>query len=117
MFDLIIEGQRSALEDMESNVQMLQRLNRGLEQLNLSKEESQFISVLIQDKIFGSALSRISLPNLTEVLELSRHKVNKMVEKHNDKLNLLKQRPAVYELKDEFIEGLLSFNSETEIEK
>lgn len=112
MFDLIIEGQKSALEDMENNVRMLKRLNQGLEQLNLPKEEFQFLAVLIQDKIFGSTLSRISLPNLTEVLEISRHKVNNMVDKHNDKLNLIKQRPAVYELKDEFIEGLLSLDVE-----
>lgn len=113
MFELIIEGQESALEDMHDNLVMLQRLEKGLDHLDLTQEAYQFLIVLIQDKIFGSQLSRIALPKLTEVLNLSRHKVNGLVEEHFDKLTQIKKRPAVYEIKDQFIEQLLSTSIET----
>lgn len=113
MFELIIEGQESALDDMHDNLVMLQRLEKGLDHLDLTQEAYQFLIVLIQDKIFGSQLSRIALTKLTEVLNLSRHKVNGLVEEHFDKLTQIKKRPAVYEIKDQFIEQLLSTSIET----
>lgn len=112
MFELIIEGQESALEAMHDRLVMLRRLEKGLEHLDLTQEAYQFLIVLIQDKIFGSQLSRIALTKLTEVLHLSRHKVNGLVEAHLDKLTQIKKRPAVYEIKDQFIEQLLSTSIE-----
>lgn len=108
MLDLIIEGQGSAIEQFEENIEMIGRLYEGLENLGLKNQEKEVLFVLLQDKVFGSEYTRISLPELVSNLPFGRKKLDSIIEKHEDKLNRIKQRPVVYEIKDEFINDLMS---------
>ncbi|MDS3866843.1 Fic family protein [Staphylococcus hominis] len=108
MLDLIIEGQSSAIEQFEENIEMIEKLYEGLKNLNLNENDSNVLFVLLQDKVFGSEYTRLSLQELVEYLPFERRKLDNIIEKHKDKLTKIKERPKVYEIKDEFVSNLLS---------
>lgn len=108
MLDLIIEGQSSAIEQFEENIEMIEKLYEGLKNLNLNENDSNVLFVLLQDKVFGSEYTRLSLKELVEYLPFERRKLDNIIEKHKDKLTKIKERPKVYEIKDEFVSNLLS---------
>ncbi|OFL46273.1 cell filamentation protein Fic [Nosocomiicoccus sp. HMSC067E10] len=109
MLKLIIEGQESAIKDFEDNKQKLSLLVENLKNENLLDDEFIVIKKLLEDKVFGSHYSRISVKKLVEEVPFSRQKVDKILKKHLDKLDKLKGNPVVYEIKDSFIERLLSY--------
>ncbi|WOS96687.1 Fic family protein [Nosocomiicoccus massiliensis] len=109
MLKLIIEGQESAIKDFEDNEQKLSLLVENLKNENLLDDEFIVIKKLLEDKVFGSHYSRISVKKLVEEVPFSRQKVDKILKKHLDKLDKLKGNPVVYEIKDSFIERLLSY--------
>jgi len=45
---------------------------------------------------------------LRDIVSYSRNKVNEVISKYEDKLVKLKSNPVVYELKDSYVEELLS---------
>ena len=66
MLDLIYEGQNSAIENIEGNIKVLENLTNGLNKYNLPKEEASVLISLLEDKVFGSKYSRISLQELVK---------------------------------------------------
>ncbi|MDW3913389.1 Fic family protein [Staphylococcus saprophyticus] len=114
MLDFILEGQQNAIEHLEDNIDMIDRLNSSLKKLKLNEEETMVLFVLLQDKVFGSEYSRLSLKRMVEGLPFGRKKLDSIIKKHEDKLILVKQRPTIYEIKQEFINELLSYNIDEE---
>lgn len=108
MLDLIIEGQSSAIEQFEENIEMIEKLYEGLKNLNLNENDSNVLFVLLQDKVFGSEYTRLSLQELVGFLPFGRKKLDNIIEKHKDKLTKIKERPKVFEIKDEFVISLMS---------
>ncbi|PNZ28579.1 Fic family protein [Staphylococcus rostri] len=108
MLGFVIEGQKHVLETFEHNQQLLDQLRTALEKTTKDKYEMGVLFVLLQDKLFGSRYSRISLKELTSVTGFSRNKVNAVIQKYEQQLVQLKRNPAVYELNDTFIECLLN---------
>lgn len=108
MLDLIIEGQSSAIEQFEENIEMIEKLYEGLKNLNLNENDSNVLFVLLQDKVFGSEYTRLSLQELVGFLPFGRKKLDNIIEKHKDKLTKIKERPKVFEIKDEFVNSLMS---------
>lgn len=106
MFDLLIKGQQRTLFELNQNLELLNKLYKALQKMGCEKEERQFFFVLLQDKIFGTQYSRLSLIDLADVLKISRPTLNKLIQKHENVLIKLQSRPAVYELDDAFIEHL-----------
>lgn len=107
MLDLIIEGQETAIEQFKENIAMIETLYGRLENLNLKEHEKNVLFILLQDKVFGNEYTRISLRELVEFLPFGRKKLDSIIKKHEDKLHKVKQRPTVYEIKDEFIGDLM----------
>lgn len=107
MLDLIIEGQKTAIEQFKENIAMIETLYGRLENLNLKEHEKNVLFILLQDKVFGNEYTRISLRELVEFLPFGRKKLDSIIKKHEDKLHKVKQRPTVYEIKDEFIGDLM----------
>ena len=107
MLDLIIEGQKTAIEQFKENIAMIETLYGRLENLNLKEHEKNVLFILLQDKVFGNEYTRISLRELVEFLPFGRKKLDSIIKKHEDKLHKVKQRPTVYEVKDEFISDLM----------
>ncbi|QQT10889.1 Fic family protein [Staphylococcus pasteuri] len=107
MLDLIIEGQKTAIEQFKENIAMIETLYGRLENLNLKEHEKNVLFILLQDKVFGNEYTRISLRELVEFLPFGRKKLDSIIKKHEDKLHNVKQRPTVYEVKDEFISDLM----------
>lgn len=108
MLKLIIEGQESAIEEFEENAKKLELLSNRLKIKNLTSDEVSVFTILLEDKIFGSHHTRITVAELVKQLPFGRQKTNKILENHLDKLIQIKKNPVIYELKDSFIEELLS---------
>lgn len=108
MLDIIIEGQESAIQQFEENTEMLDILQEGLINLNLKNEERDVLFILLQDKVFGSEYTRISLKELEKNLSFGRKKLDSIIKKHENKLVKTKQRPIIYEIRDEFVSDLMA---------
>jgi len=87
---------------------MITRLRQALELYDFNKYEYNVLFVLLQDKVFGSRYSRITLKELKNVVGFSRNKINEVVASHRDKLIKLNSNPVVYEIKNKYIDVLLS---------
>lgn len=111
MLDLLLKGQANIIENFEKNKNILDKLGIALTDITKDKYEFDILFVLLQDKIFGSKYSRISLKKMKEITEFSRNKINNVIGKYETKLNKLKSNPVIYEIKDNFIEELLSQNN------
>lgn len=72
MLDLIIEGQKTAIEQFKENIAMIETLYGRLENLNLKEHEKNVLFILLQDKVFGNEYTRISLRELVEFLPFGR---------------------------------------------
>ena len=108
MIQMLIEGQESIIETFENNNEVMARLEDALKSKKLNKYEFNVLFILIQDKVFGSKYSRISLKSLKEFIGFSRNKINEAIKNHEDKLTKIQSNPVIYEIKDSFIEDLLS---------
>ncbi|WP_436861067.1 Fic family protein [Staphylococcus caeli] len=108
MLDIVLEGQESVVTALEKNIEMITRLRQALELYDFNKYEYNVLFVLLQDKVFGSSYSRITLKELKNVVGFSRNKINEVVASHRDKLIKLNSNPVVYEIKNEYIDVLLS---------
>ncbi len=105
---LLIEGQNNIIETFENNIKIITRLAKSLDQQTLNKYDLYVLFVLLQDKVFGSKYSRISIKEVKDIVGYSRNKVNEVISKYEDKLVKLKSNPVVYEVKDSYVEELLS---------
>ncbi|EHJ08665.1 Fic family protein [Staphylococcus simiae] len=108
MLQILIEGQESIIETFENNNEIINKLELALKNKNLNKYEFSVLFILLQDKIFGSKYSRISVKKLKEYLGYSRNKINEVIAIHKDKLIKIKSNPVIYEIKDDFIKELLT---------
>ncbi|BGE83351.1 Fic family protein [Staphylococcus petrasii] len=108
MMQLLIEGQNNIIETFENNIKIITRLAKSLDQQTLNKYDLDVLFVLLQDKVFGSKYSRISIKEVKDIVGYSRNKVNEVISKYEDKLVKLKSNPVVYEVKDSYVEELLS---------
>lgn len=108
MLELLIEGQENIIETFENNNEVMTRLENALRSRNLNKYEFAVLFVLLQDKVFGSKYSRISLKSLKAIVGFSRNKINEAIDSHKDKLTKLRSNPVIYEVKVTFIEELLT---------
>lgn len=112
MLDLLLKGQNNILENFEKNNSILDKLGIALTNVAKNRYDFDILFVLLQDKVFGSKYSRISLKKMQEVTNFSRNKINEVIKEYETKLTKLKSNPVVYEIDDKFIEELLSQNKE-----
>lgn len=108
MLQMLIEGQENIIETFENNNEVIIRLEMALKSRGLNKYEFAVLFILLQDKVFGSKYSRISLKSLKDFVGFSRYKINEAINIHKDKLIKIQKNPAIYEVKESFIEELLT---------
>ena len=83
MLDLLLQGQSNIIETFINNKNILDKLGISLSKLYRDKYEFDTLFILLQDKIFGSKYSRISLKKIKEITGFSRNKINEVVTKMN----------------------------------
>ncbi|RIO62260.1 Fic family protein, partial [Staphylococcus haemolyticus] len=83
------------------------------DQQGLNKYYSDVLFILLQDNIFGCKYSRITLKGFKDIAGYSRNKVNEVIKKYESKLIKLKSNPVVYEVKDSYVQELLSMQNNT----
>lgn len=108
MLSLLIEGQENIIDTFEENVNTIKKLKYTLNVKNMDKYESKILYILLQDKVFGSKYSRLSLKEVEEITGYSRGKINDVIREHKEKLIKLKSKPVVYEVTDKFMYELMS---------
>lgn len=108
MLSILIEGQENIIDTFEDNVKMISKIKNTLNAKNFDKYESKILYVLLQDKVFGSKYSRLSLKELQDISGFSRGKINDVIMEHEEKLIKLKSKPVIYEVSDKFMYELLS---------
>ncbi|MDK9843591.1 cell filamentation protein Fic [Staphylococcus equorum] len=108
MLDLLLKGQSNIIETFEKNNSILDKLGIALTNVAKNRYDFDILFVLLQDKVFGSKYSRISLKKMQEVTSFSRNKINEVIKEYETKLIKIKSNPVVYEIDDKFIEELLS---------
>lgn len=113
MMQLLIEGQNNIIETFENNTDIITRLTQSLNEQALNKYDLNVLFILLQDKIFGSKYSRISIKEVKNIVGYSRNKVNKVINKYENKLIKLKSNPVVYEVKDSYVQELLTMHHTT----
>lgn len=106
MLDLLLEGQDRVLKQLSDNAEMWNALENGLSKLNLSNDEFNVLSILIQDRVFGSKYTKVSLNQICEFLGITRYRLKKVIENHKDKVTQIKKRPSTYVIEDSFIEEI-----------
>lgn len=110
MMQLLIEGQNNIIETFENNTDIITRLTKSLNEQALNKYDLNVLFILLQDKIFGSKYSRISIKEVKNIVGYSRNKVNEVIKKYESKLIKLKSNPVVYEVKDSYVQELLTMH-------
>ncbi|MEL3746842.1 Fic family protein, partial [Staphylococcus borealis] len=113
MMQLLIEGQNNILETFENNTDIITRLTQSLNEQALNKYNLNVLFILLQDKIFGSKYSRMSIKEVKNIVGYSRNKVNEVINKYENKLIKLKSNPVVYEVKDSYVQELLTMHHTT----
>ncbi|MBF2758237.1 MULTISPECIES: Fic family protein [unclassified Staphylococcus] len=113
MMQLIIEGQNNIIETFENNTDIITRLTQSLNEQALNKYDLNVLFILLQDKIFGSKYSRMSIKEVKNIVGYSRNKVNEVINKYENKLIKLKSNPVVYEVKDSYVQELLTMRHTT----
>ncbi|RIO89565.1 Fic family protein, partial [Staphylococcus haemolyticus] len=113
MMQLLIEGQNNIIETFENNTDIITRLTQSLNEQALNKYDLNVLFILLQDKIFGSKYSRISIKEVKNIVGYSRNKVNEVINKYENKLIKLKSNPVVYEVKDSYVQELLTMHHTT----
>lgn len=108
MLSILIEGQENIIDTFEDNVKMISKIKNTLNAKNFDKYESKILYILLQDKVFGSKYSRLSLKELQDISGFSRGKINDVIMEHEEKLIKLKSKPVIYEVSDKFMYELLS---------
>ena len=81
MLDLLLQGQSNIIETFINNKNILDKLGISLSKLYRDKYEFDTLFILLQDKIFGSKYSRISLKKNKRNHWFSRNKINEVVTK------------------------------------
>ncbi|MCH4337378.1 hypothetical protein [Staphylococcus haemolyticus] len=83
----------------------------ALDQQESNKYDSDVLFILLQDKILGRKYSRITIKGVKDIAGYSRNKVNEVIKKYESKLIKLKSNPVVYEVKDSYVQELLSMQN------
>ncbi|MCE4958003.1 hypothetical protein [Macrococcoides caseolyticum] len=112
IFDILIEGQENIIEQMIENLALIKCFEVGVSRLQLTNQENMILYYLIQDKVFGSKYSKLTLIELTQISGLSRNKVDQIINKHSDNLTEVKSKPKIYEINDVFLNKLREMSNE-----
>ncbi|CAM3975055.1 Fic family protein [Staphylococcus schweitzeri] len=106
MLDLLIMGQDRILDDLIPKMDATEKLTRYLE-IHYKRIDYKFLYLLSMDKLFGNKRNRLSLIDIENVLGVGRVKINNTIKKYNQYLVKVKNRPAIYEISDEFLNMIL----------
>ncbi|MCY1025836.1 Fic family protein, partial [Mammaliicoccus sciuri] len=110
MLSILIEGQENIIDNFEENINIINKIQLALHNKHYDKYEYKILYILLQDKVFGSKYSRITLKELQKASGYSRGKINNVISSHEEKLIKIKSKPVIYEISDQFMYSLLSEN-------
>ena len=110
MLSILIEGQENIIDNFEENINIINKIQLALQNKHYDKYEYKILYILLQDKVFGSKYSRITLKELQTASGYSRGKINNVISSHEEKLIKIKSKPVIYEISDQFMYSLLSEN-------
>lgn len=106
MLEMIKEGQEQVLENLKENLDKLNNISKNLDKYIEKDFERQVFFILAQSAIFQPPQFRIHINELAYYLNCGRRRVMNVIEKYEDKTEVIKKRPTVITLNDEFMDLL-----------
>lgn len=73
----LLKDKNNIIETFENNTEIIKRLAQALDQQGLNKFDSDVLFILLQDKIFGSKYSRITIKGVKDIADIQEIKLMK----------------------------------------
>lgn len=111
LLELLRDGQKYVIEDLELGLAKLQKINKHLHQLDwVDHEKKRLLVTLLEVSVFAGTYHHLSNSELIEATSLSRYKVNTYLSTFESMViaTKIRQRPVTYQLNDNYIEEILN---------
>lgn len=111
LLELLRDGQKYVIEDLELGLAKLQKINKHLHQLDWADhDQKRLLSTLLEVSVFAGTYHHLSNSELIEATSLSRYKVNTYLSTFESMgiATKIRQRPVTYQLNDNYIEEILN---------
>lgn len=110
MLELLSAGQEGIIEDLEMNFSKIERIGElfNNDYWRDQMEEAELFKIMIYLSVFTNETD-FAISKLMDISSKSRYKINQIMTSLAEKgyVSLVKKRPRVYKVEDEFLEHLL----------
>lgn len=110
MLELLSAGQKALLEDLQIVLTKSERIKQYINKIHWT--DNKDVKAVLRIQLDIAALSQRSQPlsnaELVKILNLSPHKITKIMEELEQKgiVTLIKRRPKTYKIQDEFTDSV-----------
>lgn len=108
MLEMIVEGQKQVIAILEKDIQKINRIEFNIDNIIKKEFDKSVIFVMAQSAVFQPKSQRISVNDLATVHDCERRKIMNTLDNYKNKIEIIKKRPSIYTLTDEFLDELLS---------
>ncbi|BDR57135.1 Fic family protein [Xylocopilactobacillus apis] len=111
MMKLLKAGQIDVIEQLDEGIHLLHKSRKVLDQHNLTEINKEILFVLCQKEIFGRRLSAITDSDLSMMFNLTRYKLNKMLDDlvQQGLIEVKKTNPKTHVLTKKIIEEIFFY--------
>lgn len=111
MLELLLSGQKGIIEDLELNLMKLQRIRNYIDSDQWAdyKDERDIFNIIITINVFVNDHVTLSVQDLMNLSNKSRHKVNKVMDylEQQGFVELVSRRPKAYKISEDCLEAIL----------
>ncbi|MBT2574964.1 Fic family protein [Bacillus sp. ISL-51] len=111
MLELLLSGQKGIIEDLELNLMKLKRIRNYIDSDQWAdyKDERDIFNIIITINVFVNDYVTLSVQDLMNLSNKSRHKVNKVMDylEQQGFVELVSRRPKSYKISEECLEEIL----------
>ena len=101
--ELLVSGQEHILSFLTENIEKM-FIARNYINDNIADDKlKNILFLLLQSHLFSAKDALISHDEVSNVLEISKRTLNKYLEENEDKITVIKKKPKIYTLSEEFL--------------
>ena len=108
MLEMIVEGQEQVISILEKDIDKINKISNSLDALVEKEFDRSVLYIMAQSAIFQNKSNRISVNELANEHDCDRRRILNTLDRFKDQLEVVKKRPAIYTLTDEYLDELLS---------
>ena len=107
MLEMIVEGQEQVISILENDIDRINKISANLDELVEKEFDRSVLYIMAQSAVFQNKSNRISVNELAKYHDCGR-RIMKTLDRFKDQLEVVKKRPTIYTLNDEYLDKLLS---------